>query len=257
VTGAGGAGKTRLSLQAAAELLDGSGDGVWLVELAAISDENAVAPAICEVLGIAAQPGRPVLETLLDALGPQDLLILPDNCEHLIDACAKIADAILRGCPRVHLMATSREPLSIDGETSYRVPPLSLPVPATAALRRRDPRMRSRCSSSGRESGAWTCPSTTRPPRSWCRYANSWTGCRWPSSSPRPGCARCRSVTCTTVSTALPPPHRRKPGRPGYRRESLGRVRAALGEEQFGLVYARAMTLGLDQALDLALGRSR
>ena len=124
VTGAGGAGKTRLSLQAAAELLDGSGDGVWLVELAAISDENAVAPAICEVLGIAAQPGRPVLETLLDALGPQDLLILLDNCEHLIDACAKIADAILRRCPRVHLLATSREPLSID-----RVPPLSLPGP--------------------------------------------------------------------------------------------------------------------------------
>jgi predicted ATPase/class 3 adenylate cyclase len=129
VTGAGGAGKTRLSLQAAAELLDGSGDGVWLVELAAISDENAVVPAICEVLGIAAQPGRPVLETLLDALGPQDLLILLDNCEHLVDACAKIADAILRRCPRVHLLATSREPLSIDGETSYRVPPLSLPGP--------------------------------------------------------------------------------------------------------------------------------
>src|SRR3984885_7661722 len=129
VTGAGGAGKTRLGLQAAAELLDGSGDGVWLVELAAISDENAVAPAICEVLGIAAQPGRPVLETLLDALGPQDLLILLDNCEHLIDACAKIADAILRRCPRVHLLATSREPLNIDGEITYRVPPLSLPDP--------------------------------------------------------------------------------------------------------------------------------
>jgi predicted ATPase/class 3 adenylate cyclase len=129
VTGAGGAGKTRLSLQAAAELLDGSGDGVWLVELAAISDENAVAPAICEALGIAAQPGRPVLETLLDALGPQELLILLDNCEHLVDACAKIADAILRRCPRVHLLATSREPLSIDGEIVYRVPPLSLPGP--------------------------------------------------------------------------------------------------------------------------------
>src|SRR5580704_16259506 len=129
LTGAGGAGKTRLSLQTAAELLDGSGDGVWLVELAAISDEDAVAPAICEALGIAAQPGRPALETLLDALGPQDVLILLDNCEHLIDACAKIADAILRRCPRVHLLATSREPLSIDGETSYRVPPLSLPRP--------------------------------------------------------------------------------------------------------------------------------
>jgi predicted ATPase/class 3 adenylate cyclase len=129
LTGAGGAGKTRLSLQAAAELLDGSGDGVWLVELAAVSDETAVAPAICEALGIAAQPGRPALETLLDALGPQNVLILLDNCEHLVDACAKIADAVLRRCPRVHLVATSREPLGIDGETIYRVPPLSLPGP--------------------------------------------------------------------------------------------------------------------------------
>ena len=129
LTGPGGAGKTRLSLQAAAELLDGSGDGVWLVELAALSDSSAVVPAICEVLGIAAQPGRPVLETLLDALGPQDVLILLDNCEHVVDACAKIADAILRRCPLAHLVATSREPLAIDGETIYRVPPLSLPGP--------------------------------------------------------------------------------------------------------------------------------
>ncbi len=113
----------------AAELLDGSGDGVWLVELAAVSDEEAVAPAICEALGIAAQPGRPVLETLLDALAPQDVLIVLDNCEHLVGACAKTAEAILRRCPRVHLVATSREPLGIGGETIYRVPQLSLPGP--------------------------------------------------------------------------------------------------------------------------------
>jgi predicted ATPase/class 3 adenylate cyclase len=129
LTGAGGAGKTRLALQAAAELLDGSGDGVWLVELAAVSDEGAVAPAIREALGITAQPGRPALETLLDALAPQDVLIVLDNCEHLIGACAKTADAIVRRCPRVHLVATSREPLGIGGETIYRVPPLSLPGP--------------------------------------------------------------------------------------------------------------------------------
>jgi predicted ATPase len=108
LTGAGGSGKTRLGLQVAAELLDGSGDGVWLVELAAVSDEDAVAPAICEALGTAAQPGRPVLETLLDALAPQDVLMVLDNCEHLVGACAKTADAILRRCPRVHLVATSR-----------------------------------------------------------------------------------------------------------------------------------------------------
>jgi predicted ATPase/class 3 adenylate cyclase len=126
LTGAGGAGKTRLSLQVAAELLDGSGDGVWLVELAALSGQDDVAPAICEALGIAGQPGRPALEMLLDALAPQDVLIVLDNCEHLISACAKTADAILRRCPRVHMVATSREPLGISGESIYRVPSLSL-----------------------------------------------------------------------------------------------------------------------------------
>jgi predicted ATPase/class 3 adenylate cyclase/DNA-binding CsgD family transcriptional regulator len=130
LTGAGGCGKTRLGLQVAAELLDGSGDGVWLVELGAVADQDAVAPGVAGALGIAGQPGRPVAETLLDALAPQDILIVLDNCEHLIDACAKTAELILRRCPRVHLLATSREPLGIAGETVYRVPSLSLPGPA-------------------------------------------------------------------------------------------------------------------------------
>jgi len=129
LTGSGGSGKTRLCLQAAAELLDGSGDGVWLVELASVSDQEAVAAAISGVLGITSRADRPVFETLLDALGPQHVLIVLDNCEHLIESCAKVADAILRRCPRVHLMTTSREPLGIGGETIYRVPPLSLPGP--------------------------------------------------------------------------------------------------------------------------------
>jgi predicted ATPase len=129
LTGAGGAGKTRLGLQVAAELLDGSGDGVWLAELATVTDPDQVAAAIASALQIPAQPGRPPLDTLADALGPQDILIMLDNCEHLIGACAKTADAILRRCPKVHLLATSREPLGIAGETIYRVPSLSLPAP--------------------------------------------------------------------------------------------------------------------------------
>jgi predicted ATPase/class 3 adenylate cyclase len=129
LTGAGGAGKTRLGLQVAAELLDGSGDGVWLAELAAVTDQDAVPAAMCEALRVTGQPGRPVLEVLLDALALQDVLIVVDNCEHLIGGCAKTAEAIVRRCPRVHLLATSREPLGIGGEVIYRVPSLSLPGP--------------------------------------------------------------------------------------------------------------------------------
>jgi predicted ATPase/class 3 adenylate cyclase len=127
LTGAGGAGKTRLSLQVAAELVEASQDGVWLAELAAVTDEEAVPAVICDALRIVRQPGRPALETLLDAFVCQDIVIVLDNCEHLIGACAKAADAMLRRCPRVHLLATSREPLGIAGEVIYRVPSLSLP----------------------------------------------------------------------------------------------------------------------------------
>ena len=133
LTGAGGSGKTRLALQVAAELLDGSGDGVWLVELAPISDENLVATTMEDVLGISRQPGRPEFDALVDALEPQRTLIVLDNCEHLIGSCAKIADTILRRCPGVHLMATSRQPLGIGGEAIYRVPSLSLPDEAGAS----------------------------------------------------------------------------------------------------------------------------
>jgi predicted ATPase/DNA-binding XRE family transcriptional regulator len=134
LTGAGGCGKTRLSLQVAAGLLDGSGDGVWLVELAAITGQDAVAPAICQALALAAQPGRAALDTVLDALAPLDMLIVLDNCEHLIGGCAKSADAILRHCPKVRLLATSREPLRIHGEALYRVLPLSRPRPGDTGV---------------------------------------------------------------------------------------------------------------------------
>jgi predicted ATPase/class 3 adenylate cyclase len=129
LTGAGGCGKTRLALQVAAELLDGSGDGVWLAELAAVTDQDAVPTAISQALRLAVDPGRSAAEALLDALELQDLLIVLDNCEHLIGGCAKTAEAVLRRCPRVHLLATSREPLGIGGEIIYRVPSLSLPAP--------------------------------------------------------------------------------------------------------------------------------
>jgi predicted ATPase/class 3 adenylate cyclase len=128
LTGAGGAGKTRLGLQAAAGLADGSGDGVWFVDLAPLQDGELAAAATASVLGIREDPGRPITETLVDAVGDRSLLVLLDNCEHLIDACAKLADALLRGCPNIVLLTTSREPLGIDGEQVYRVPSMVTPA---------------------------------------------------------------------------------------------------------------------------------
>ena len=131
LTGPGGSGKTRLALQVAAELLDGSGDGVWFVDLAPVEDPGLVPSAVASVLKVREQPARSLTETLCLELADQSLLILLDNCEHLIDACAKLADALGRACPGLHVLATSREPLGIYGERVHRVLPLSVP-PADA-----------------------------------------------------------------------------------------------------------------------------
>jgi predicted ATPase/class 3 adenylate cyclase len=127
LTGSGGAGKTRLGLQLAAGLVDGSGDGVWFADLAPLQDAELVAVAVANVLGIRGEPGRPVIDTLVDAIGRRQLLVLLDNCEHVIGACAKLADALLRNCPNIVLLATSREPLGIDGERVHRVPSMDTP----------------------------------------------------------------------------------------------------------------------------------
>ncbi len=127
LTGAGGAGKTRLAVQTAAEVLDGAGDGVWLVELAPLTDESQVVPAIAAAYGLQDALDDDPLETLLRSLSAQRSLLVLDNCEHLVDRVAKVADAVLRSCPEVHVLATSREPLGVDGERVYRVPSMSLP----------------------------------------------------------------------------------------------------------------------------------
>src|SRR5206468_370147 len=120
-------GKTRLTLQVAADLLDGEGDGVWIVELAPLTDPALVPQMIAGVLGVAEEPGRPVLQSLTDHLRSKRLLLILDNCEHLIEACARAADAILRSCPQVRILSSSREALGIAGETTYRIPSLALP----------------------------------------------------------------------------------------------------------------------------------
>jgi predicted ATPase len=127
LTGTGGVGKTRLSIQAGAALLDQFADGVWQVELAAFTDANAVPQAVAASLHIREESRRPLTQTIIDYLREKNLLLILDNCEHLVAACAQFADALLRACPNLRILATSREALNIIGETIYRLPSLSLP----------------------------------------------------------------------------------------------------------------------------------
>ena len=123
----GGSGKTRLSLQVAADLLDADGDGVWFVELAALTDPGLVAQEMAHVLGVSEQPGKTITQCLTDYLKTKHLLLILDNCEHLIEACARLADTLLRNCPQVQVLATSREALGIVGEQTYHLSTLSVP----------------------------------------------------------------------------------------------------------------------------------
>jgi predicted ATPase/DNA-binding CsgD family transcriptional regulator len=134
LTGAGGAGKTRLALQVAAGLADGAGDGVWFADLAPLADPDLVAVTVADALGVRQEAGRPVLDTLVEAVAGRSLLVLLDNCEHVLGACAKLADALLRGCPDLALLATSREPLGIDGECVHRVPSMGVPADGDDAV---------------------------------------------------------------------------------------------------------------------------
>jgi non-specific serine/threonine protein kinase len=127
LTGAGGCGKTRLALAVADLLLAQYPDGVWLVELAALADPALVPQTIARMLGLQEQPGRTPLELLTSYLKHRRLLLVVDNCEHLIGACADLAATLLRNCPQLRLLATSREALEVAGEALYRVPSLSLP----------------------------------------------------------------------------------------------------------------------------------
>ena len=128
LTGPGGCGKTRLALAVGHELVEEFKDGAWLVELASLSDPALVAQTVAFTLGVREQPGRPLTETLADSLRPREVLLVLDNCEHLVEACANLADALLRACPRLRILATSRETLGIAGETPWLVPSLSLPA---------------------------------------------------------------------------------------------------------------------------------
>jgi predicted ATPase/class 3 adenylate cyclase len=127
LTGAGGTGKTRLSLQVAADLLHAYPDGVWFVELAPVVDPSLVPQAVASALGVREAADSLLVESITAYLRPKSALLIFDNCEHLVDACADLVEMLLRLCPRLSVLATSREPLGIAGELPYRVPSLSLP----------------------------------------------------------------------------------------------------------------------------------
>ncbi|MGQ0549041.1 MAG: ATP-binding protein [Armatimonadota bacterium] len=127
LTGAGGAGKTRLALQVAADLLEQFPDGVWLVELASVAAPALIPQRVAAALGVREEPIRPLLTTLQDYVQSKEMLLMLDNCEHMVTACGSMAETLLRVCPKLRIIATSQHGLRIAGEWTYRVPSLSLP----------------------------------------------------------------------------------------------------------------------------------
>ena len=129
LTGSGGCGKTRLAMAVASDLVESFEDGVWWVELASLSDPDLVPQAVTQALGVHEVPGRPLSEELVEHLQSTKTLLVLDNCEHLIEACATLVHSLLRTCPALRVLATSREALGLTGERAWLVPPLSLPDP--------------------------------------------------------------------------------------------------------------------------------
>jgi predicted ATPase len=125
LTGAGGMGKTRLALAVAAQVVDRFADGVWFVDLAPLTDPNAMPQCILDLWRVPEQAARSSLETLTAYLGAKQILLILDNCEHLINACAALAETLLQHCPELSLLATNREALNIGGELPWRAPSLT------------------------------------------------------------------------------------------------------------------------------------
>ncbi len=134
--GTGGIGKTRLSLQLAADVLDRFPDGAWLVELAPIADPRLVPQVIASTLGVREESGLSIVDALVAHLRDRTVLLVLDNCEHLLEACARIAERLLRDAPHVTMLASSREPLRIPGETVFPVPAMAVPDPGTPGDRK-------------------------------------------------------------------------------------------------------------------------
>src|SRR5262249_28461163 len=132
--GAGGIGKTRLALRILAGVVDDFPDGAWVVDLGDLRQPDLVVSRIASVIGVSEEPGRPLIDTLADALASRQLLLALDNCEHLIESAARVCQRLLASAPGLRLIATSREPLRVAAETVWQVQPLGLaPMGASAA----------------------------------------------------------------------------------------------------------------------------
>ena len=129
LTGAGGCGKTRLAIQVARELLNVFPDGIWWVELAPLADEMIVPQVVAKALGFGETSNQPILDILTDRISSKQVLLVLDNCEHLIRTCAQLAEILLTHCPNLKILATSREALNIAGEVTWTVPSLQTPNP--------------------------------------------------------------------------------------------------------------------------------
>jgi predicted ATPase len=127
LTGPGGCGKTRLALEVAYKLLGEFEHGIWFVELATVADPEFVPQTIAATLNVREQSKQPLAEVLADSLGVAPTLLVLDNCEHLILACAQIAETLLKKCPELTILVTSREVMGLTGEVAWLVPPMSLP----------------------------------------------------------------------------------------------------------------------------------
>ena len=181
LTGAGGVGKTRLAMQVAAMVASNYADGAWYVDLAPLTDPELVPATAARALGLPDQPGRSPVKSTLQFIGDRQMLVLLDNCEHLLDASADLTSALLAGCPRLTVLTTSREPIGSSGEVTWRVPGLSL---ADDAVRLFGDRAAART--------ARLSPSTTRMRPRCTRFAVASMAFHWRSSWRRRGYARCR-----------------------------------------------------------------
>jgi len=181
LSGPGGAGKTRLALVVARALVGEYEGGVWWVELAALPDGDLVPQAVAQALGVREAPGLSPTEALAEHLGSEKVLLVLDNCEHLIEACADLTDALLVACSELKILATSREPLRVAGETNFMVPSLSTPdpgrSPSTEELAAYEA-VRLFVERAGEVDSSFALMEENAPP--WHGCATSWTGYLWP-----------------------------------------------------------------------------